>query len=88
MTRLHCNVNCRHHRGAAIKLTHAWQRGMHQAAAAFAAGDKAAASRIAQAARRKRCMLLLLIWPPVTKRIWQIAVTLRAAGTAGDACTV
>lgn len=44
----------RHHRGAAIKLTHAWQRGMHQAAAAFAAGDKAAASRIAQAARRKR----------------------------------
>lgn len=45
---------CRQHRGEAIRLTHAWQRGMHQAAAAFAAGDKAAASRIAQSARRKR----------------------------------
>lgn len=48
-------VRCRQHRGEAIRLTHAWQRGMHQAAAAFAAGDGAAASRIAQTARRKRC---------------------------------
>jgi len=45
---------CRHHRSEAIRLTHTWQRGMHRAAAAFAVGDKAAASRIAQAARRKR----------------------------------
>ena len=44
----------RQHRGEAIRLTHTWQRGMRRAAAAFAAGDSAAAGRIAQEARRKR----------------------------------
>ena len=44
----------RQHRGEAIRLTHTWQRGMRRAAAAFAAGDSAAAGRLAREARRKR----------------------------------
>lgn len=42
------------HRGDALRLTRAWQRGMHRAAGAFLAGDPAGAHRLAADARRIR----------------------------------
>ncbi len=43
------------HRRDANRLSRQWQRGMHRAAAAFAAGDPGAAHRLAAEARRVRC---------------------------------
>ena len=42
------------HRRDAARLSRQWQRGMHRAAAAFAAGDSGAAHRLAAEARRVR----------------------------------
>ena len=42
------------HRRDANRLSRRWQRGMHRAAAAFAAGDPGAAHRLAAEARRIR----------------------------------
>ena len=41
----------------ANRLSRRWQRGMHRAAAAFAAGDPGAAHRLAAEARHVRCVL-------------------------------
>lgn len=38
-------------RGEALKLTHSWQRGMSQAAAAYSSGNRAEAHRLATTAR-------------------------------------
>ena len=55
----------------ANRLSRRWQRGMHRAAAAFAAGDPGAAHRLAAEARRVRCVAKVMVRARFRVRVQQ-----------------